>query len=495
MQERIVDWLSEAVGQSGYGDNNWRWFQNVTQAFLRSVGASYDQPEIEDNLAFLDDCYLGDGWYSDGRPGGRSGNVDWYNAWVMHLFALWYCRILGDDAPFGLLDRYRERLAAFLPIGVRLFGDDGAPVFQGRSLVYRFATTAAFWAGPIFGVDTVDPGVVRRLGSGALRYFVEHQAYDDRELMSLGWHGRFEPMRQGYSGPGSPYWADLGFAGLVLPESHPVWADAEAEGPDRETVCTATAPGWLIGGRDGIARIVNHGTDHCGPDFAREDPQYCRYGYSSATAPVPLATGETGSEAPADNQVALQDANGRWSHRRPIDRGTVAAGTASSSHRAHFDGPDGARQPGAEIATWSVLRGSVEIRAARLLRTGPEPSALVISGFALPVGERRLRSEVCPLSGGLRVGRSVHASANPFGAELHVPWVRTVGDAVSDEVYVAAVVLGSLDEASPGLPEVALVGDGLRITWPDGTIDAPVARDRGSARQQVIGRLSAGSGR
>ncbi len=234
VQERLVDWLSEAVGQRGYGDNNWRWFQNVTQAFLRSVGGAYDQSEIEENLAFLDDCYLGDGWYSDGRPGGRAGNIDWYNAWVMHLFALWYCRILGDDAPSGLLDRYRERLAAFLPVGARLFGADGAPLFQGRSLVYRFATTAAFWAGPVFDVDAVSPGVVRRLGSGALQYFVEHQAYHDRDLMSLGWHGRFEPMRQGYSGPGSPYWANLGFAGLVLPASHPVWADVEAEVPDRE---------------------------------------------------------------------------------------------------------------------------------------------------------------------------------------------------------------------------------------------------------------------
>lgn len=345
VRERLVDWLAESVGAT-YGDNNWRWFQNVTQAFLRSVGGPYDQGEIDANLDFLDACYLGDGWYTDGRPGGRAGNIDWYNAWVMHLFSLWYCRILGDAAPVGLLDRYRGRLAAFLPVGARLFGHDGAPLFQGRSLVYRFATTAALWAGPIFDVDTLTPGAVRGVGSATLRYFVDHGAYDDQDLLSLGWHGRFEPMRQRYSGPGSPYWANLGFAGLVLPETHPVWADVEQEVPHRGVGEAVRPAGWLVSRADGLVRVVNHGTDHSGPDPSPEDPQYCRYGYSSATAPVPLAAGDTGSYAIPDNQVALRDACGRWSNRRPIESTTMTGHTATSRHTTHFRAADGGFEAG-----------------------------------------------------------------------------------------------------------------------------------------------------
>src|SRR5690606_11233852 len=45
VQERVVDWLAGSVGVR-YPDNNWRWFQNVTQAFLRSVGGPYDEAEL-----------------------------------------------------------------------------------------------------------------------------------------------------------------------------------------------------------------------------------------------------------------------------------------------------------------------------------------------------------------------------------------------------------------------------------------------------------------
>ncbi len=75
------------------------------------------------------------------------------------------------------------------------------------------------------------------------------------------------------------------------------------------------------------------------------------------------------------------------------------------------------------------------------------------------------------LLGDLQAGESVHPSANPFGEELGVPWVRTVDDAVPGEVYVAAVVLGLRDEASPELPAVVLVGNALTVAWPDGTRD------------------------
>lgn len=482
VRERLVDWLAESVGAShgAYGDNNWRWFQNITQAFLRSVGGPYDQSEIDTNLAFLDDCYLGDGWYTDGRPGGRAGNIDWYNAWVMHLFSLWYCRILGDAAPAGLLEHYQDRLAAFLPVGARLFGHDGAPLFQGRSLVYRFATTAALWAGPVFEVDTLAAGTVRGVGSAALRYFVEHGAYDEQDLLTLGWHGRFEPMRQPYSGPGSPYWAGLGFAGLVLPATHPVWTDVEQEVPGADV--EAVRPlGWLVGRADGLVRVVNHRVDHSGPEPAAEDPQYCRYGYSSATAPVPRPAGETGDSAVVDNQVTLRDARGRWSHRRPIAATAITGHTATSRHTAHFPTADGEFEAGPEIASGSVLRGAVEVRAVRVGPGGP-PARLVVSGFARPLqaaDSPGLLSTVHPLLGNLDLGRSEHPVANPFGSPLEVPWAETAADVVPGETYVVAVVVATGDTQPPALPEVRVHDDGVEVVWPDGDrdvleLDAPV---------------------
>jgi hypothetical protein len=114
---------------------------------------------------------------------------------------------------------------------------------QGRSLTYRFATTAPLWLGALTGRTPLAPGETRRLASGALKYFLERGAVDDRGLLSLGWHGPNEAVLQGYSGPASPYWASKGFLGLLLPPDHEVWTAVEEPGPvEREDAVTAIAP-------------------------------------------------------------------------------------------------------------------------------------------------------------------------------------------------------------------------------------------------------------
>ncbi|WP_157974014.1 DUF2264 domain-containing protein [Desertihabitans aurantiacus] len=483
VQERLVDWLAGSLG-ADYGNSNWRWFQNVTQAFLRSVGGPVDEQEVADNLAFLDGCYLGDGWYTDGRPDGRAGNVDWYNPWVMQLFSLWYCRISGEAAAPGMLETSRSRMAALLPQLVRLFGPDGAPLYQGRSLVYRFATTGALWAGPVFDLDTVPAGEVRRVGSAALRWFVERDAYDEHDLLSLGWLGRHEAMRQPYSGPGSPYWSSLGFAGLVLGEDHPVWSEPEPVEDATPPTLAVEPVGWLVGPpTDGIVRVVNHGVDHSGAAPGPEDPQYCRFAYSTATAPVPVSPGAAAAPTPGapddlepvpDNLVAVRDAAGRWSQRRPLTSTVVTGALAGSRHDVVLLDADGRLEPrpGEVLHTWSVLRGAVEVRVAVLRAEGadPLPLTLVLSGWATPtedVHRAPAVSAVHPLLGDLRTGTSVHDAENPFGRRLVVPWAAAA-DVRPGAVHAVAVVLA---EHEPALPAVSLDGTLLEIRWPDGVGD------------------------
>ena len=313
----------------------------------------------------------------------------------MHLFSLWYCRILGDQAPPGLLEKYRSRLAAFLPGGARLFGDNGAPLFQGRSLVYRFATTGAFWAGPLFEVDALAPGVVRRLGSGALRYFVEQGCYDENDLLSLGWHGRFEPMRQGYSGPGSPYWADLGFAGLLLGEEHP-------SGPSLKPSC----PPRRRPVRD--AGLVGRTTRRSGPDGEpRHGPLRTRAdGRRSAVLPVRVlqrhcsgaAPGRrAGSDDPPDNRSPCGTAvvggptGGRssWS-RSPRTRRSVVTSLISRSPTSRTI-RSSCGNPGRRSS--SALPFGVRLKCARCgVGSGRPPLPIVHLGFRRSAGQSRARS-------------------------------------------------------------------------------------------------------
>src|SRR5487761_287413 len=100
-------------------DNNWVWFRAVVAAFSRTSGGSWDRADIEHAVARTEDWYAGDGWYADGGPRpGEYRNFDLYSGWAMQLY----------------------------------------PLCQGRSLTYRFAALAPFWAGALFDATPLAPG-------------------------------------------------------------------------------------------------------------------------------------------------------------------------------------------------------------------------------------------------------------------------------------------------------------------------------------------------
>ncbi|MGW6282356.1 DUF2264 domain-containing protein [Kribbella sp. NPDC055071] len=454
----VIDWLAPSA-TVWYADNNWRWFANVTQAFLRSVGGPYDPVVIDRNLDFLETCYLGDGWYSDGRLDSRGGNVDWYVGWVMHLFSLWYCR-MSPGVDGELLTRYQSRLRDYVDDVRWLVGADGAPLYQGRSLVYRFATVGAIWADQIFDVNALDPGECRRIGLGTVNHFVDAGSFESG-LLRLGWHRQFLPMRQHYSGPGSPYWASLGLAGLVLGDDHPLWTAPDV--PDRLEGTRVIAPiGWVVSRTldDGIVRVANHGVDHSGVRPSEEDANYCRLAYSTVTAPA-VAHGPT-----VDNLVALVDPSGRRSERRPIELIETGKASATSRHQATFVRADEAFDYGPWITCTSILHNAVEVR---LVTVGPsdEPYRLVISGYATPAGSE-LDTSVVGLHGSFEQESTALSLSNAFGEELGVNWVRTAAPVTAGEVYAAAVVLAGYPAPVPSL----VVGpDDVVIDWQDGTFD------------------------
>ncbi|MGW3726729.1 DUF2264 domain-containing protein [Streptomyces sp. NPDC000851] len=348
VREQVTDWLGGFVGARA-NDSNWRLFQVITEEFLASVGAPHSGAEIDAGLARLDDWYRGDGWYTDGD--GRK--FDYYNAWALHLYPVLWARIAGPRADPETVARHRARLREFLAVHQHFFGSDGAPVHQGRSLTYRFATTAPLWAGALADATPLPPGRTRRLASGALKHFAERGAPDERGLLTLGWYRPFLGVTQRYSGPASPYWASKAFLGLLLPADHPVWTAPEEPAPvDTTDVCLALpAPGWLLHSTaaDGIVRLVNHGSDRLPPPpaTAEDSPHYARLAYSSATAP----------ETPGpDNHLAVLAADGT-----PSPRGRIHPLGAEGRRAASWQAGGGHR-----IETVSVVNGPWEVRVHRL---------------------------------------------------------------------------------------------------------------------------------
>jgi hypothetical protein len=457
-RDRVVAWLAGVVGKRT-PDNNWVLFRVVVEQFLAQVGGPHEPDEIEGGLARIEDWYVGDGWYSDGK----GKNFDYYCGWAMHLYPALWARMSGDTARQGL---YAARLGRFLEQYQHFFAADGGPVHQGRSLTYRFAAVAPLWLGALTGASPLPPGRTRRIASGVLRHFVRRGVPDDRGLLTPGWYDPFPLTVQDYSGPASPYWASKAFLGLLLPPDHPAWTDPEQAAPVdlADRVVPLPAPGWLLHTTraDGVVRLVNHGSDRdrVQPAAGVPDPHYLRFGYTSHTGP------DFGG---VDNQLVVIAPGGAASARRRIEPLTVSAGFAASAYR---DGD-------VHVVTASVVHGAAEVRLHRVtapagcrVRDGGHALAAAVpldvreeEGLALARRSDGLTSVVLGLHGYTRAGVVTAVGANAFGAHSATPHVLADSHRGGTAVYVSLVRLGVLGEDLE-VPAVRVEDDLVVLEFP-----------------------------
>jgi hypothetical protein len=441
-QEKIVTYLAPVVGDRAYPRNNWLWFRIVVETFLRSVGGPWSQEDIEADLALHDSFVRADGWLADGD--GR--DFDHYVGWALHLYPTLWQRMAGarDLADDARRERDRTLLDRYLADAVHLVGADGAPLAQGRSLIYRSAAAAPFWTGALAGVPSTSPGVLRRAASGIAAHFFVHGAPDDHGLLTLGWFDEWRPLAQSYSGPGSPYWAAKGFLGLSLPKDHAVWTAVEEPLPvdQGDFLRPIAAPGWVAAGTavDGLVRVYNHGTDHAhAGDLVGDSPLYARLGYSTATFPLLDAAAWT---TPLEMSVTLLDAAGRATHRAGFvltrldcpPGGPAVLESVADAHWLdpaetqfrHGSGYAGAATPAGRLTVTSVVTPGAEVRGVLYEPTEPAdpgaaPVTLRIGGW--PAAGDGVISAITPLTPGARPGRATRDDASPLGSPATVPYL------------------------------------------------------------------------
>lgn len=502
VQERTVEYLGSVVGDPGYPDNNWVWFRIVVETFLRSVGGPFSADDMVHDLAAHDRFRRPGGWFADGPE--RS--FDHYAGWALHLYpALWermsgaaeVALAAGDDLTTrSAADR--EHLVRYLDDALALVGSDGGPLIQGRSLTYRFAAAAPFWAGAIAGVGR--PGQLREAATRIVRHFADHEVPGSDGLLTLGWHHPWRPIAQRYSGTGSPYWASKGLLGLALPASHEVWTAAPEPLPVDvgDVLATAVAPGWAISATrdDGVVRVINHGTDHAVPGSDGGDsPLYARFGYSTATSPL---LDDEAWTSPLDQSVVLLDAAGRATHRTGFElsrielastgpsagssAGTAAAVLASTadahwidadlSAPDHGSGRPGESTPAGRITTVSVVRGAWEVRLVRVSECAADAVALRVGGWSAGPG---LDSALVPMLGDVApvCGETTSDDATPLAGPTTTPWSRYAP--VPDGWTAVGIRLTRTpDDATPpgvratGHPRLELTAGQVAVTWPDG---------------------------
>ncbi|WP_104091727.1 DUF2264 domain-containing protein [Arthrobacter sp. GMC3] len=471
-QDNVIAWLSASVGVV-IPDNNWVMFKVMVQEFIASTGRSFEEEDITNGLARLEDWYVGDGWYTDG-DGQR---FDYYSGWAMQLYPVLWTMMAKDRVPELAalkLELYRDRLRSYLERYVRFFGTNGAPVFQGRSLMYRFGATAPLWLGEMLGVTPVEPGVSRRLASGALRYFNDGGAFDENGLLHGGWFGAFGPMVQSYSGPASPYWTSKGFLGLLLPADHPVWTAQESPAPVEISDFTGVlaAPGFVLSTTkaDGVVRLANHGSDNQPGISTGDDPHYSRFAFSSHTAPD--------FRAPLDNHIAVIDAHGEPSRRTVIHRRTsTTPDTLVSAHRPVWGDDDSESDSSWTITSATAVRGPWELRVHVVESQTGTTAILREGGYAVGTDacEKPVSSWLLPVLGYEESGAEPSSGTNPMAEDTLTPWLRGVHSGnrsvtaslvvLSGDPAVAQAVVGA--QLCPELVETEGLLT-LSITAPDG---------------------------
>ncbi|WP_285318196.1 DUF2264 domain-containing protein [Pseudarthrobacter sp. lyk4-40-TYG-27] len=484
VQEQLIAWFETVIGET-YPPINWVWFQIMVEIFLAGVGGRSSDADIDAGLAVHDSLHRGHGWFADGPE--RA--YDHYVGWAFQVYPqLLQLMAPGDPRVQARAALDGGRLADFLDDAIHLVGADGAPLVQGRSLIYRFAAAAPFWSGQLLGHNRLSPGVSRRAASGVLAYFMGRGATNDDGLLTIGFHGEFPGMKQSYSGAGSPYWAAKGMLGLALPADHPAWTAVEEPLPveTADTRLFIPAPGWQVDGTaaDGVVRVRNHGTDHANPGTRVADsPLYARLGYSTATFP------DLASES-LDNAVVFADAGGRLTHRTGFDflgqfgAGGVQVGASrAATHWIAIDpdgGPDhgsgaaGVATPGPEVTVVSVTRGAVELRLVRVRGASGAAARLRIGGWPVPAGST-LSSVVRPVGWGQDLddaGTWQSEAPHPVGEQVAIPWAGTAGPA-ADGDYAAVVGLGG-NGLTTELDAAGFRGDGLFV-FADGTAVDPAA--------------------
>lgn len=229
-KENLFRWLYQ-INHHELPRCNWYFFRILVNLALKAQGCAYSQERLDADLAYIESCYLGDGWYVDGE----SGQKDYYSSFAMQFYSLLYALCVGDSDK-ERAKRFISRASAFAGDFIYWFDEKGAALPYGRSLTYRFAQ-AAFWsAAVVLGVETPEVGVIKGIISRNMEYWCSKPVFHGDGVLSIGYHYPNLTMAERYNAPGSPYWCTKTFLLLALPDNHPFWAAEAKPLPELEQV-------------------------------------------------------------------------------------------------------------------------------------------------------------------------------------------------------------------------------------------------------------------
>ncbi len=375
---QIIRWLEQMDARATWYDN-WILFPVLPMAARLHLGYPVDVEQLDARLDQIEAFYRGDGWYIDGPH----AEFELYNAWMFGWHFLWWAQIDGARRP-DYCDRVLQRARSFLAGFQHFFGANGSYPAWGRSLVYRFSAVACFVTGYRLGIAPDSPGALRRLMSGNLKYFYDHDFFDPQEhFIRQGYHGDFPPASEAYISPGSPCWACHALGALAFDADDPLWTVREEPLPvergDYDLVLPA--PGFQVSGRrdTGQVLLLNAGSGHL--------PENPRHNYVSKYGKLVYSTHFPFNVLPAphsyapDAMVALTENDRDLAHRFLSRAYAVAPGFSWCEFVEHVD--DDAQLVRVGLLLWrDVQLRFTSVLTSHRVRVLEAPGALGAEGAA-----------------------------------------------------------------------------------------------------------------
>ena len=222
-KDRIASFIRD-YAEGTTATQNWRLFNMLDLAFLNMMGYEIDRSIMREHAQAILSYYAGDGWYRDGH------SFDYYSAWAFQVYAPIWCRWYGYENEPYLAHEFERNSNELMRTYSRMFDENGHVTMWGRSSIYRNAATAPLSANLTLRNPSMNPGLARRIASGALMQFFGRDDLLYEGAPVLGFYGPFTPMLQGYSCAESHLWLGKAFLCLELPEDHPFWTAKEENG-------------------------------------------------------------------------------------------------------------------------------------------------------------------------------------------------------------------------------------------------------------------------
>src|SRR5687768_2081012 len=474
-QAQIIAWLAQVDGKGTYTDN-WILFTAMAQAVRMHLGFPSPEDDLDNRLMQLGEFYRGDGWYVDGP----SNEFELYNAWMFGWHYLLWTIIDGDRRPDHRQD-VLERGRSFIDGFLHFFGANGSYPAWGRSIVYRFAAVAPFAVGHFLKIAPDDPGLLRRVSSGSLRYFYDHGLFDpDEHFVRQGYHGDFPAAGEAYISPGSPYWCCHGLFALTLDKDDPFWTSTESPLPvergDFELVLPA--PGFVVSGHKDTGQVLllnsRSGQEYDAPRH-NYTPKYGKLAFSTHF-PFNVIPAK-GSYAP-DAMISLTRDGQTFGHRTRTRAGESAPGFIWCKFDEMLDDEP---QP---LWVAVMLWGEVQIRMTVIRPTFPvmafeAPGALGCEESAqiLRRSDRSAGWEYAEVDGravGIQrlVGYDCQKSSAPFLDQSNINLAYTYSEQPlvyesQADVEARCLAAATLVRPAPFDPAIEFAGINVEIEYPE----------------------------